>query len=113
MAVNGLPCVYVGRPTSWGNPFKVGDYVKWGDPDSNYRGAFQFAFTTTGEKYANDTYTKLETAEQAVEWYKEYLTRIPQVIAKRIGNLRGQNLACFCKLDAPCHADILLEIANK
>lgn len=26
--------------------------------------------------------------------------------------LRGKNLACWCKLDAPCHADVLLELAN-
>ena len=26
--------------------------------------------------------------------------------------LRGKNLACFCPLDRPCHADILLELAN-
>ena len=28
-------------------------------------------------------------------------------------DLGGKNLACFCKLSAPCHADILLEIANR
>ena len=28
-------------------------------------------------------------------------------------DLRGKNLACFCPLDKPCHADVLLEIANK
>lgn len=27
--------------------------------------------------------------------------------------LKGKNLACFCPLDAPCHADILLRIANE
>lgn len=27
--------------------------------------------------------------------------------------LRGSNLACWCKLGAPCHADILLKIANE
>ncbi len=27
--------------------------------------------------------------------------------------LRGKNLACWCRLDQPCHADVLLEIANK
>lgn len=27
--------------------------------------------------------------------------------------LKGKNLACHCPLDMPCHADILLEIANK
>ena len=26
--------------------------------------------------------------------------------------LRGHDLACWCPLDGPCHADILLEIAN-
>ena len=26
--------------------------------------------------------------------------------------LRGTNLACWCPLDGPCHADVLLEIAN-
>ncbi len=26
--------------------------------------------------------------------------------------LRGKNLACFCSLDRPCHADVLLELAN-
>jgi len=26
--------------------------------------------------------------------------------------LRGKDLACWCKLDQPCHADVLLEIAN-
>jgi hypothetical protein len=27
--------------------------------------------------------------------------------------LRGKNLACWCPLDAPCHADVLLELANE
>lgn len=26
--------------------------------------------------------------------------------------LRGKNLACWCRLDQPCHADVLLKIAN-
>jgi hypothetical protein len=27
--------------------------------------------------------------------------------------LRGKDLACWCKLDEPCHADVLLELANR
>lgn len=27
-------------------------------------------------------------------------------------DLRGRDLACWCPLDAPCHADVLLELAN-
>ncbi|KMS57958.1 hypothetical protein V473_07255 [Sphingobium cupriresistens LL01] len=34
------------------------------------------------------------------------------VILAEIANLRGKNLACWCPLDQPCHADVLLEIAN-
>ena len=26
--------------------------------------------------------------------------------------LRGKNLACWCPLTSPCHADVLLELAN-
>lgn len=29
-----------------------------------------------------------------------------------LGQLRGKNLACWCALDAPCHADVLLQLAN-
>lgn len=32
--------------------------------------------------------------------------------ADDIAELRGHDLACWCALDAPCHADVLLEIAN-
>lgn len=28
-------------------------------------------------------------------------------------DLRGHNLACWCKPGTPCHADVLLEIANQ
>ena len=46
--------------------------------------------------------------EKSIEWnpegeaYKEAARR----------ELRGHDLACFCRLDEPCHADILLRIAN-
>lgn len=26
--------------------------------------------------------------------------------------LHGKNLACWCKIGTPCHADVLLELAN-
>jgi hypothetical protein len=28
-------------------------------------------------------------------------------------DLRGKNLACWCPLDQPCHADVLLELSNE
>ena len=30
----------------------------------------------------------------------------------RVAELRGKNLACWCPLDRPCHADTLLALAN-
>lgn len=33
-------------------------------------------------------------------------------ILAELPELRGKNLACWCALDAPCHADVLLELAN-
>lgn len=33
-------------------------------------------------------------------------------ILEALPALRGKNLMCFCPLDQPCHADVLLELAN-
>jgi len=34
-------------------------------------------------------------------------------LVKRLPELRGKDLVCWCPLDKPCHADVLLELANK
>ena len=31
----------------------------------------------------------------------------------KVKALRGKNLACWCKPDQPCHADTLLDLANR
>ena len=36
-----------------------------------------------------------------------------QVILARLPELRGKNLACWCKPDQPCHADVLRKLANR
>jgi hypothetical protein len=35
------------------------------------------------------------------------------VIQKRLPELHGKYLACFCELSADCHADVLLRLANE
>lgn len=50
----------------------------------------------------------------AVDRFRTYLESVvcePSVRAA-IEDLRGKNLACWCKTGAPCHADVLLELAN-
>ena len=34
-------------------------------------------------------------------------------ILEGLHDLKGRNLACFCKPGQPCHADVLLELANR
>lgn len=44
------------------------------------------------------------------DWYAE--ARWYPTDAQIRAELAGRDLACWCPLDQPCHADVLLEIAN-
>jgi len=80
--------IYVGRPTRWGNPYKVGN------PDLDNPGLFF-------------------TIYDVVNKYEQYINSDRNFQLTIIHFLRGKDLACWCKLDQPCHADILLRIANQ
>ena len=52
-------------------------------------------------------------AAACVARFREWMLAEPaRVDAARVA-LRGRDLACWCALDAPCHADVLLELANR
>ncbi len=87
LATNGLPAINVARPSRWGNSFKVGE-------DHSYYGGPEFVKAT---------------AEQCVEIFRRVLDAQP---GAPLHLLRGKNLACWCA-GSPCHADVLLEIANR
>lgn len=36
-----------------------------------------------------------------------------RIILGSLHELRGKNLACWCKPGTPCHADVLLDLANR
>lgn len=40
------------------------------------------------------------------------MDRLREHLLANLSELRGKNLACWCRLDQPCHADVLLEKAN-
>ena len=82
--------VYVGRPTRWGNPFKVLD----GDHAQSVR-LFRELLVESGYE-VKLTFREETISIETVQLY-----------------LRGRNLACWCPLEIPCHVDVLLEIANK
>jgi hypothetical protein len=43
----------------------------------------------------------------------EALERTRRFVAENADELRGKNLACWCKPGAPWHADVLLELSNR
>ena len=51
------------------------------------------------------------TRAQMVAAYRRYLRAKAELMAA-LPELRGPDLACWCKLDEPCHADGLLEFEN-
>lgn len=50
----------------------------------------------------------------AVGYYRDYINHpySASFREKIRQELRGKDLCCWCPLDQPCHADVLLEIAN-
>lgn len=50
--------------------------------------------------------------EQVIAKYREYLMSQPELIAAAKAELAGRDLVCWCS-PLPCHADVLLEIANE
>lgn len=77
--------VYVGRPSKWSNPF-----------------------SHLPSKLAE---YKVATREEAIKKYIMWIeTR--GILQRQIKlELKGKDLVCFCA-PKPCHADILLKIAN-
>lgn len=101
--------VYVGRPTIWGNPFDDPDL--YGDATKRASLFRKFLYD------AQDHILGPRPVELApgVVW-PTILTELGergQTILRRLPELRGKNLACWCPPGSPCHADVLLELANK
>lgn len=84
--------VYVGRGSKWGNPYRVSD-------------------------------ADIEDHDHAVEMFRDMLNSDIEIdypdYSDMLRELRGKNLACWCPLTdqhgdyVPCHADVLLELANR
>ena len=68
---------------------------------------------TRPTKWGNPHPLALGRAE-AVRRYESDLRagRLRVSVADVRRELRGRDLACYCPLDGPCHADVLLKIAN-
>ena len=95
--------VSVARPGRWGNPYRV-QAVKPRGPFDVWVGGW-FCGQSTDEAGARQI---------AVDRFRTALLAGHHELSveEARAQLRGKNLMCFCPLDQPCHADVLLELAN-
>lgn len=87
--------IVVARPSKWGNPYRAGQLMY-----------------LTGKKKG-----QFAGVADVVQMYRNIATiNTPAGDALRRmirDQLAGHDLACWCPLDQPCHADVLLELANQ
>jgi hypothetical protein len=92
--------VYVGRPSKWGNDYRP--------------------MQRTWHNVRRD-FVLVRDVAHAVQLYREMWEywlatdtlaggQSPWTVFDR---LRRHDLVCWCPLDQPCHADVLLELANR
>ena len=79
--------VCVSRPSKWGNPFIVGVH--------------------------GDAQKCVDMYRAALRGPDPMLTISTSTDPAYVSELRGKNLACWCGIGRPCHADTLIEMANR
>lgn len=94
--------VYVGRGSKWGNPFKPGAIIQ-----TPYNEHIKVKDNAHAARVFGEWCVSYETARQGIA-----PPMVAMIGTQRIDQLAGKNLACWCAPGQPCHADILLELAN-
>lgn len=86
--------VVVARPSKWGNPHRVGSLIRCAS--------------------AGHEWSRVMTRADAVSFFECALRAglLPYSAAEVRASLAGRDLACWCPLNQPCHADVLLAVAN-
>ena len=64
-------------------------------------------------KWANPYSVAVHGRDEALRLYRRWLDGMRLIQALDVEELRGRNLACWCRLDQACHGDILLDLANR
>ena len=93
--------VKVDRSTRWGNPFTADELFIAGPMGKRLKLQPGEPIGVAGAVMAFRTLTQT------------ILKREPEKMRAMLDPLRGKNLACWCKPGEPCHADVLLALANK
>lgn len=129
--------VVVARPTRWGNPFRYGvSLVREPGALTGQPWEFEGRISADGAQHnfhhpdgrVTVCHVRYATRAEVVELYRRALLGEPDAaITSAWGrgarpvkptidevrrDLAGRDLCCWCPLGQPCHADVLLEIAN-
>lgn len=99
----------VGRGTIWGNPwvvaradFGTGWFVMWAGTGP----------VPEGSRHEIPAADQYDAYALAAQMYQSVLLN-DRALARRIPDLKGRDLLCWCPKDLPCHADLLLELAER
>jgi hypothetical protein len=92
--------IVVSRPSRWGNPFSIKDFPA--------RGVRREGYISLPERRQ----LVVDCFRSLVEHGGAPDDGVPYDEVEGLAALRGHDLACWCPLDQPCHADVLLELAN-
>ena len=96
--------IIVARPSKWGNPFRVHIHTAACD-------GIRAAAVCPDGPCADDAADAVTAYRHAILYPLSGQPEVPTPDDIRT-ELAGRDLACWCPLDQPCHADVLLEIAN-
>lgn len=126
----------VARPTRYGNPFRVGTtLVRYGPGHTarfgrpwDYEGRLSSDGMRHDMWFAPDdvieTHVRTATQAECVELYRLTVTNPTpgmrmaypstggRFVRADLGELAGLDLACWCDLAAPCHADVILDVLS-
>jgi hypothetical protein len=131
--------VYVGRPSVYGNPWPIdGEMQPWLALALGQRGdragrvasaviAYRWWLADDGSPFPVPAATPGPGDIEFASGATRHIADVPVamgvlmlgaggtiVVPARpdLAPLRGRDLVCWCPLDQPCHADVLLEVAN-
>ena len=117
--------VYVGRPTRLGNPFRAYKCQccgYWDVIDNNgvtYLVNHEYVRQARVRADRTTWTSHRQAAGEAVRLYRDEATYwlggrmdYDPDFRDAVAELRGRDLCCWCPLESPCHADVLLELAN-
>ena len=115
--------VIVARPSRWGNEYAVGATIRDFRIECERQGkdaSHAFAPAVVTRRVADlPSFMAIRTVRDradAVECFRllvaEFEWDDEDGFRSWLSPLAGRDLACWCPLDQPCHADVLLEVAN-